>query len=124
MECHLQRGGTEWSCTISLRFSFDSNNKELANSRDVAFGPTLTNKTRVMEVLQLAQKAILHPWLPASKVLEDPSLVSSQAGLTFSRNCVCIRVVGPEVPDLLFFDLPGQCPAPEERRVSLTARGA
>jgi hypothetical protein len=76
--------------------------------REVPFGPTLYNKREVEQVLRRAQRAILRPTLDASVFLDDSDLnVPGHPALTFSANCVCIRVAGPEVPDLYFYDLPG-----------------
>jgi hypothetical protein len=107
MECRLQHAET-WSCTIVLRFLVDSTGKPLDEMREIPFGPTLFSKKEVEQVLRRAQRAILRPTLDATVFLDDSDLnVAGHPPLTFSSNCVCMRVAGPEVPDLYFYDLPG-----------------
>jgi hypothetical protein len=108
MECRLQNAPA-WSCTIVLRFLEDSSGRPLDQMREVPFGPTLYDKAEVEKVLRRAQRAILRPTLIHPSVfLNDSDLTTSgHPALTFSANCVCLRVAGPEVPDLYFYDLPG-----------------
>jgi hypothetical protein len=108
MECRLQNAPT-WSCNIILRFQYDSAGRPLADTREVQFGPTLDNKTDVEQALRRAQRAILRPTLDHSFFLDDEDLkTGGHPPQTFSSNLVCIRVAGPTVPDLYFFDLPGE----------------
>lgn len=107
MECRLQYGQV-WSCKVSLRFHVDRTGSPLATIRDVPFGPTLYNAEDVEKILRRAQRAILRPELDPTLFLDDSDLHVFGVPLTFSGNCVCIHVAGPNVPDLYFYDLPGQ----------------
>ena len=110
MECRLQHAST-WSCKIVLRFHYDSAGRQLSDLREVEFGPTLYNKKEVEKMLRRAQRAILRPGVPPHKFLDDSDEgVPGYDALTFSANCVCVRVAGPNVPDLYFYDLPGKSP--------------
>ncbi|KAG9043510.1 hypothetical protein FS837_009470 [Tulasnella sp. UAMH 9824] len=106
MECRLQYGQV-WSCKVSLRFHVDRSGRPLATIRDVPFGPTLYNAEDVEKILRRAQRAILRPELDPTLFLDDSDLHVFGVPLTFSGNCVCIQVAGPNIPDLYFYDLPG-----------------
>ncbi|KAG9043509.1 hypothetical protein FS837_009469 [Tulasnella sp. UAMH 9824] len=75
--------------------------------RNIPFGPTLDNAEDVEKMLRRAQRAILRPDLDPSIFIDDSDLHVFGVPLTFSRNCVCVQVSGPNVPDLYFYDLPG-----------------
>lgn len=107
MECRLQYGKV-WSCKISLRFHVDRTGQPLTVIRNIPFGPTLDNAEDVEKMLRRAQRAILRPDLDPSIFIDDSDLHVFGVPLTFSRNCVCIQVSGPNVPDLYFYDLPGR----------------
>lgn len=108
MECRLQYAPS-WSCKVVLRFHFDSLGKPLPEVREVPFGSMLTNKTEVEDRLRRAQRAILCPTLAPEVFLTGTrNHDTTHVAQTFSQNCVCIRVAGPKVPDLFFFDLPGK----------------
>lgn len=110
MECRLQQAST-WSCQVVLRFQYDAAGLPLAEMKEVPFGPIIFDKDDVTERLERAQRAILSPSVNPNVVLDD---IHTAAGeLTFSANCVCVRVAGPSVPDLYFYDLPGKksCPS-------------
>ncbi|KIO31586.1 hypothetical protein M407DRAFT_19334 [Tulasnella calospora MUT 4182] len=81
--------------------------RALATIRDVPFGPTLYNAEDVEKLLRRAQRAILRPELDPTTFLDDSDLHVFGVPLTFSGNCVCIHVEGPNIPDLYFYDLPG-----------------
>lgn len=107
MECRLQYGEV-WSCKISLRFNFDRTGHPLSVVRDIPFGATLHNADDVEKMLRRAQRAILRPDLDPTLFLDDSDLHVFGVPMTFSRNCVCIQVSGPNVSDLYFYDLPGE----------------
>ncbi|KAG8891849.1 hypothetical protein FRC01_014486, partial [Tulasnella sp. 417] len=73
----------------------------------IPFGSTLYNAEDVEKMLRRAQRAILRPDLDPTLFLDDSDLHVFGVPMTFSRNCVCIQVTGPNVPDLYFYDLPG-----------------
>ncbi|KAG8894787.1 hypothetical protein FRB99_001000, partial [Tulasnella sp. 403] len=107
MECKLQQGPL-WSCSVMLRFHVDSAGRPLMDIREVAFGETLYDKREVVHMIRRAQRAILRPTLDASVFLDDSDQgVLGHPAQSFSANCVCIHVTGPQVPDLYFYDLPG-----------------
>ncbi|KAG8853986.1 hypothetical protein FRB96_007849 [Tulasnella sp. 330] len=100
--------GPSWTCTVTLRFHVDTEDKPLPEVREVAFGPKLSDKDEVEKVLRRAQRAILRSTLDTSMFLNDEDLrTRGHPAQTFSQNCICIRVSGPNVPDLYFYDLPG-----------------
>ncbi|KAG8994196.1 hypothetical protein FRB94_010067 [Tulasnella sp. JGI-2019a] len=99
-----------WSCTILLRFSVDASGKPLGSPHDIPFGPALAedDKDKVEHLLRRAQLAILHPTMDPNQFLgEAEPITTDHIEQSFSQNCVCIRVTGPNVPDLYFYDLPG-----------------
>lgn len=114
MECRLQYAET-WSCKIFLRFHVDATGAPLVHMREIPFGPTLFNTEDVERMLRRAQRAILRPNLDPSAFLDDSDLHVFGIPLTFSGNCVCVRVEGPKVPDLYFYDLPGAVDAKSKR---------
>ena len=108
MECKLTYSPDEWKCSIFLRFQVDGNGKPLAKVVETQFGKTITDKGEVANTLRRAQRAILRPALNFNLFLDDSDKdVVDPPALSFSANCVCIRVSGPQVPDLFFYDLPG-----------------
>lgn len=91
-----------------LRFERDALDNALENVVEHDFGPILTEKTAVESVLRRAQRAILRPALDHKLFLRDRDLsIKEHPALSFSSNCVCMRITGPDVPDLYFYDLPG-----------------
>ncbi|KAG8976719.1 hypothetical protein FRB90_009037, partial [Tulasnella sp. 427] len=105
MECRLQQASS-WSCQVVLRFQFDAAGKQLAEMREIRFGSVIFDKDEVTERLERAQLAILNPSIKSDSFLNE-DVQSTPDSLTFSANCVCVRVAGPNVPDLYFYDLPG-----------------
>jgi hypothetical protein len=110
MECRLQYAPT-WSCTITLRFQTDKHGNLLGQKREFTFGPTLHDRAHVETMLRRAQRAILRPSIDPSAFLDDSDMmIAFPPPLSFSANCVCIQVAGPNVADLYFYDLPGEGP--------------
>ncbi|KZS95234.1 hypothetical protein SISNIDRAFT_543513 [Sistotremastrum niveocremeum HHB9708] len=106
IECRLQNA-PQWSCEIYLRYHVGRDNLPLNEVKEVAFGSTLFDPVNVQEQLRRAQRAILRPELDIDNFLNDEDLRISGKSLSFSHNCVCLRVAGPNIPDLYFYDLPG-----------------
>ncbi|KZT20530.1 hypothetical protein NEOLEDRAFT_1122565 [Neolentinus lepideus HHB14362 ss-1] len=111
MECTLTSDDT-WFCQISLRFDYDeSGTKQL--SKDIKFGPVITDKKDVELWLRRAQAAILSTRTPPSAFYglsrEDiRNAIKNDATMApFSKNVVCIDIHDPEATDLAFVDLPG-----------------
>ena len=108
MECRLQ-SAPSWSCDIILRFHFDASGVPLAEPKDYKFGDTIFDPNQVEDKLRRAQSAILNPGVDHACFLQETiqDVGSLKDGLSFSYNVVCLRVSGPNVPDLYFYDLPG-----------------
>ncbi|KAG1792765.1 P-loop containing nucleoside triphosphate hydrolase protein [Suillus plorans] len=121
MECTMSSHATSWSCSITLRMSFDSNGKDMAKTITVPFGRTITDRNEVEVWLRRAQSAILNPNLPSSsfhtKTIEE--LRSAKNTLKFSRNVVCVSIEDPDATDLSFYDLPGLIQNEEAETVAL-----
>jgi hypothetical protein len=108
LECRLEYTTNDWSCQVFLRFERDALGDPLENVVEHDFGPILTDKNAVEAVLRRAQRAILRPSLDHKLFLGDRDLkIKDHPSLSFSSNCVCMRITGPDVPDLYFYDLPG-----------------
>ena len=112
MECTMSSNATTWSCKIKLRFDYDSSGSSAAQQREIAFGPTITDKNDVDVWLRRAQAAILNPDLAPDnfhrKNIQDLRNLTSTNSLKFSRNVVSIFIEDPDATDLSFVDLPGQ----------------
>jgi len=115
MECRLSSSPGPWSCQVSIRWEFDENDKPLDDVSEVPFGALITEKDKVELALRRAQAAVLNPSISASSFLTS-SLDELKTGvrgpkesLPFSRNVVCVDLEGPELTDLSFIDLPGEC---------------
>ncbi|KAG8901001.1 hypothetical protein FRB99_005637 [Tulasnella sp. 403] len=107
MECRLQSGPT-WSCSVRLRFEFDIRGRPLGSAKVVPFGRRITDRDLVEGVIRQAQRAILSNAQDVDAFLEQADDVDLPNGpQSFSKNCVCVDVQGPGVPDLCFYDLPG-----------------
>ncbi|KAG8879139.1 hypothetical protein FRB97_001919 [Tulasnella sp. 331] len=91
-ECRLQ-GGPSWTCTVTLRFHVDTEDKPLPEVREVPFGPAVTDKDEVEKVLRRAQRAILRSTLDPSVFLNDEDLHTNEhPAQTFSQNCIIANV--------------------------------
>lgn len=115
MECRLTHSPGPWQCQVFLRRGTDAHDNKIAD-REEPFGPVLSDKTELEEILRRAQLAILNPSL-ASSFFEDFDTKSLKAGekpqgstkqLAFSNDVVCIDLQSPDVADLSFIDLPGE----------------
>ncbi|KAG8913177.1 hypothetical protein FRC00_002894 [Tulasnella sp. 408] len=91
---------------VVLRFQYDASGKLRNEMREVPFGAVIYDKDEVTERLERAQLAILNPSARSESFLSGDYEPTAET-LTFSANCVCVRVAGPNVPDLYFYDLPG-----------------
>ncbi|KZV86782.1 hypothetical protein EXIGLDRAFT_680607 [Exidia glandulosa HHB12029] len=104
MECRLEyNDSAPWTCRVSLRIQ-DGDSAE-----EVPFGDVLTNPDDVERRIRQAQRALLRPSLEAHTFLDDSDLNLRGGGdtLSFTDNCVCVHIRGPDVTDLHFYDLPG-----------------
>ncbi|GJE98795.1 dynamin domain-containing protein [Phanerochaete sordida] len=124
MECRLTNSDQPWQCQILLRREVDDDGRRI-HGRDVLeepFGPVLHDKAELEEMIRRAQLAILNPGVgkeffetfqtSSLKRGEKPGISPKQ--LQFSSNVVCLDLLGPDLPDLSFIDLPGIISAVEE----------
>ncbi|KAJ1570046.1 hypothetical protein HK096_004459, partial [Nowakowskiella sp. JEL0078] len=103
-----------WSCSIKLRFEFDSHGRTLSKPREIAFGPEITNQSELELWVRRAQKVLLNPSYDPQKYLDikfDNSAAARDKDarsneLKFSRNVVCLDVRNAGV-NLTLIDLPG-----------------
>jgi hypothetical protein len=104
-ECRLSRNDGQWKCEVLLRWTVDKGGQTLSQVTIEKFGDTIFDKADVEERIRRAQRAILNPSTPSKEFLRSHNLDVSE--LTFSKNCVCLQISGPDVADLSFCDLPG-----------------
>ena len=104
MEFHLRTDPT-FSTNIILRFTKDADNHDLDSPFDEDFRSGLTTLTSVKNGLKDAQDRILGGHPTANATLDG---LPNQRRLSFSENCVIVEVQGPNVPELYFYDLPGE----------------
>lgn len=111
MECRLASSPDAWACQVLIRWEFDKNGRPLEKVVEEPFGPPLKNKAEVEVVLRRAQAAVLNPKTPAAKFVHmSLEMIRNLTNeLAFSRNAVCMDISGPELTDLAFVDLPGEC---------------
>lgn len=66
------------------------------------------DKGEVEERIRRAQRAILSPSIRPEAFLSGPDGEPDDGPeLSFSKNCVCLELSGPDLTDLSFCDLPG-----------------
>lgn len=112
MECRLSHSREQWSCQIKIRWEYEADGRSPRGEvSEVDFGPLLVDKAQVEPLLRRAQAAILSPNTPASTfvTMGDDQLKANRSAMPFSRNVVCVELSGPELADLSFVDLPGEC---------------
>jgi GTP-binding protein EngB required for normal cell division len=104
-ECKLSNRDGEWKCVVSLRFITDDKGLPLAQVHDEPFGATIYDPNEVEERIRRAQRAILSGSTSNyRKFLEGED---EEPRLSFSANCVSLRISGRGIADLSFCDLPG-----------------
>ncbi|GAA6061393.1 hypothetical protein JCM10212_000653 [Sporobolomyces blumeae] len=117
-EVRLRHSSDAWYCRILLRFETDSDGGPLDTIREIPFGDVIRDPVHVEGRLRRAQLAILNPsvapkdFADATEAVvreakEGKTVLGSTEQLSFSTNLVCIDIVGPDVTDLAFLDLPG-----------------
>ena len=88
----------------------DKHGEAMGTPDIIPFGATITDKGRVEERIRRAQRAILNPSIGYERFLLGPDEDLEERELSFSKNCVCLELSGPDLTDLSFCDLPGTCP--------------
>ena len=77
-------------------------------AENITFGSVITDKSHVEERIRRAQRAILNPSTSHETFLSGPDRdPDAKTELSFSKNCVCLELSGPDLTDLSFCDLPG-----------------
>ena len=90
--------------------TFDKYGKPSGPAIPIPFGPIITNKSEVEERIRRAQRAILNPSTAHEAFLLGPDGGPAEGSeLSFSKNCICLKLSGPDLTDLSFCDLPGTC---------------
>jgi hypothetical protein len=108
-ECRLSHSDLPWSCKVALRRTVDEQGQPLGVAENVAFGPLIVDKKDVEERIRRAQRAILNPSAGHEMFLSGPDAdPDGGSELSFSKNCVCLELSGPDLTDLSFCDLPGR----------------
>ncbi|KAF8503172.1 P-loop containing nucleoside triphosphate hydrolase protein [Gautieria morchelliformis] len=115
MECRLTNSTSPWKCQVLLRFEKDETGQPISEVREVKFGPLLTDKSKLEEMLRCAQLVILNPSVPhtsfvdfdTSAIVPGEPLLGDKKSLQFSSNVVPLDLSGPDSADLSFIDLPG-----------------
>jgi len=109
-ECRLSYSDNPWSCKVVLTKTFDKDGQPVGSPQIIPFGAVITEKSRVEERIRRAQRAILNPSTGYETFLLGPDEDPDEKELSFSKNCVCLELSGPDLTDLSFCDLPGTCP--------------
>jgi hypothetical protein len=113
MEIRLIKSSSEWSCQVSLRKEYATNDEKLIRPEETKFGKLITHPNNVEIAARRAQKALLNPdnkpedyfeWDFESLSYEDDA---AKNALKFTKNVVCLEIKGPNVPNLSLIDLPG-----------------
>ncbi|EEB90813.1 hypothetical protein MPER_10934, partial [Moniliophthora perniciosa FA553] len=72
-----------------------------------AFGDVISCKEDVEERIRRAQRAILNPHISLQRFLDDDEdAIGNLKASSFSMNCIALEIVGRDVADLSFVDLP------------------
>ncbi|KAI8915267.1 P-loop containing nucleoside triphosphate hydrolase protein [Powellomyces hirtus] len=106
---------TPWSCTVKLRYEYDSAGRPLKAVKEVPFGKETAQKEDVDLLVRRAQKALLNPSADPNRYVTysfDDSTSSARDSeaasneLKFVKNVVCLDIRGAGV-NLTLIDLPG-----------------
>uniref|UniRef100_A0A0W0FU61 P-loop containing nucleoside triphosphate hydrolase protein n=1 Tax=Moniliophthora roreri TaxID=221103 RepID=A0A0W0FU61_MONRR len=106
--CRLKNSNEPWRCKVSLNILTDRSGQTLGQPEIKVFGDVIFRKEDVEERIRRAQRAILNPHIPPQRFLDnDEDAIGNLKASSFSMNCVALEIVGRDVADLSFVDLPG-----------------
>ena len=79
---------------------------------EIPFGSPIKNKSEVEDRIRRAQLAILNPSRKATDFLGNLGHIDADITneVSFSSDLISVRILGKEVDDLSFVDLPGMVP--------------
>ncbi|KAH7337211.1 P-loop containing nucleoside triphosphate hydrolase protein [Rhizoctonia solani] len=106
IECRLKRSEEAWEAIVYLRFE-SGQSGYTGKTKEIEFGPRMTDRMEVQERIRRAQLAILNPTTEPSTFLSANENKSYPSSRSFSQNCVIVALSGNELSDLNFVDLPG-----------------
>lgn len=98
MEFRLENSIDSPDLSVDITLRFSEYNKE-----EVPFRSRLSDLDEIRLAIADAQKHILSPSLLGIKGLGVPGQIQE-----FSEDCVCVFAKGPNMPDLFFYDIPGE----------------
>ncbi|CAE6440454.1 unnamed protein product [Rhizoctonia solani] len=104
IECQSQYADTPWTAEVFLKFERTDRGSGADVGGEVPFGGPLEDPNQVEDRIRRAQIAVLNPAVDPDVILggEEPT-----GGLSFTKNCVVVKLSGRELADLSFVDLPG-----------------
>lgn len=107
-ECRLSYSEKPWQCDVSLRFTTDvTTGQQLGQAQNIPFGNPIFDRSEVEDRIRRAQRAILNPSTAPDNFLQGRGEDAPKSELSFSSNCVSMKISGPDITDLSFCDLPG-----------------
>ncbi|CAE6527265.1 unnamed protein product [Rhizoctonia solani] len=103
IECQSQYADLPWRAQVFIKLE-RSDGEGSIMGEEIPFGDPLEDPDLVEERIRLAQLAVLNPHIDPELILagEEP-----QGGLSFTKNCVVVKLSGNDLADLSFVDLPG-----------------
>ncbi|KAF9220695.1 hypothetical protein BS17DRAFT_810582 [Gyrodon lividus] len=111
MVCSMSSTATTWSCTVSLRFTFDQSGQNLPKLETKPFGGAITERSEMEIWLRRAQAALLNPSVDQRefyrKTVSELKEMTPRNTLKFSKNAVVVSIKDPGATDVSFVDLPG-----------------
>ena len=97
-------------------------------AENIPFGLPIRDKSHVEEWICRAQRTILNPSTNYETFLSGPGGdPDGGSELSFSKNCICLELSGPDLTDLSFCDLLGtyftRCPVVSSLKVGFVRTG-
>ena len=123
IEINISEGAHPWKCEVYLHKVYFYEGSKFQNagaSRNRPLGPwteqhaedqhfaTVSTKEEVGQILHWAQLATLNPGYPPESYKPAPDRRPNESlQVKFSPNVVRVKISGPGLPNLAFYDLPG-----------------